>query len=107
MAQQLAHHTVNGCNVNVGDMMGSGTISGPNPSSYGSMLEIAWKGTKPVAMPDGSERKFINDHDTVIMRGWSEIEGYPRIGFGDVSTYVHPAKPLQKGKKKANSLAEA
>ena len=107
MAQQLAHHTVNGCNVNVGDMMGSGTISGPNPSSYGSMLEIAWKGTKPVAMPDGSERKFINDHDTVIMRGWSEIEGYPRIGFGDVSTYVHPAKPLQKGKKKDNSLAEA
>jgi len=101
MAQQLAHHTVNGCNVNVGDMMGSGTISGPTPESYGSMLEIAWKGTKPVQMPDGSERKFINDHDTVIMRGWSEKEGYPRIGFGEVTTKVLPAKPLQTGKKKS------
>ena len=90
MAQQLAHQTVNGCNINVGDMYGSGTISGPDPGSYGSMLEIAWKGTKPVRMPDGSERKFIHDHDTVIMRGYCEKDEI-RLGFGEVSTKILPA----------------
>ena len=91
MAQQLAHHTVNGCNVRGGDLMGSGTISGPTEDSYGSMLELAWKGTKPVKMNDGTERKFILDKDTVIMRGYSEKEGI-RVGFGEVSTKVLPAK---------------
>ncbi|MEO9869605.1 MAG: fumarylacetoacetate hydrolase family protein, partial [Ekhidna sp.] len=91
MAQQLAHQTVNGCNINTGDMYGSGTISGPESSQFGSMLEISWKGTKPVAMPDGSERKFIQDGDTVIMRGHAEQNGI-RIGFGEVSTKVLPAK---------------
>jgi fumarylacetoacetase len=91
MAQQLAHHTVNGCNVRCGDLMGSGTISGPTEDSYGSMLELAWKGTKPLKMKDGSERKFILDHDTVIMRGMCEKDGV-RIGFGEVSTKVLPAK---------------
>lgn len=91
MAQQLAHHTVNGCNVRGGDLMGSGTISGPTPDSYGSMLELAWKGTKPLKMNDGSERKFIQDHDTVIMRGYSEKDGV-RIGFGEVSGKILPAK---------------
>ena len=89
MNQQLAHHTVNGCNMNVGDMLASGTISGPTPDSYGSMLEISWRGTKPVSMPDGSERKFIADHDTVIMKGWAEKDGV-RVGFGEVSTKVLP-----------------
>ena len=91
MAQQLAHHTVNGCNVRCGDMMGSGTISGPTEDSYGSMLELAWKGTKPLKMKDGSARKFIQDHDTVIMRGYCEQNGV-RVGFGEVSTKVLPAK---------------
>lgn len=91
MAQQLAHHTVNGCNVRGGDLMGSGTISGPTEDSYGSMLELAWKGTKPVKMNDGTERKFILDKDTVIMRGYSEKDGV-RIGFGEVSTKVLPSK---------------
>lgn len=91
MAQQLAHHTVNGCNIRTGDMYGSGTISGSDPSQFGSMLEISWKGTKPVQMPDGSERKFIQDGDTVIMRGHAEKDGV-RIGFGEVSTKVLPAK---------------
>ncbi len=90
MAQQLAHHTVNGCNVRCGDLMGSGTISGPTPDSYGSMLELAWKGTKPLALSDGSERKFIQDHDTVIMRGHAEKDGV-RVGFGEVSTKILPA----------------
>ena len=91
MAQQLAHHTVNGCNVRSGDLMGSGTISGPTPDSYGSMLELAWKGTKPIPMNDGSERKFILDGDTVIMRGFSSKDGV-RVGFGEVSTKVLPTK---------------
>ena len=90
MEQQLAHHTVNGCNINCGDLMGSGTISGPSPDSYGSMLELTWKGTKPLKMKDGSERKFINDNDTVIMRGWCEKNNV-RIGFGEVRTKVLPA----------------
>ena len=91
MNQQLAHHTVNGCNIKNGDMMASGTISGPEEGQYGSMLEISWKGTKPVAMPDGSERKFILDNDTVIMRGYSEKNGV-RVGFGEVSAKLLPAK---------------
>ena len=91
MAQQLAHHTVNGCNLNVGDMMASGTISGPTPDSYGSMLELAWKGTKPLQMEDGTERKFILDNDTVIMRAYSQ-KGDIRVGFGEVRTKILPTK---------------
>jgi fumarylacetoacetase len=89
MNQQLAHHTVNGCNIRCGDMMASGTISGPQEGSYGSMLEIAWKGTKPVQMVDGSQRSFINDGDTVIMRGHAEKDGV-RIGFGECKAKVLP-----------------
>jgi len=89
MAQQLAHHTVNGCKVNSGDMMGSGTISGPTPDSYGSMLELAWQGTRPVQLNDGSERKFINDNDTVVLRGFCSHDT-TRIGFGEVSTTLLP-----------------
>jgi fumarylacetoacetase len=90
MAQQLAHHSVNGCNIRCGDMMASGTISGPTPDSFGSMLEISWKGSKPVKMNDGSERKFILDNDTVVMRGHCDKNGV-RIGFGEVRTKVLPA----------------
>lgn len=90
MAQQLAHHTVNGCNIRCGDLMGSGTISGPTPDSYGSMLELAWKGTKPLQMPDGSERRFIQDHDTVIMRGYCQNNGI-KIGFGEVRSKLLPS----------------
>lgn len=89
MAQQLAHHTINGCPINSGDLMGSGAISGPTSDSYGSMLELTWKGEKPLKMKDGSERTFINDNDTVIMRGHCEKDG-TRIGFGEVSTKLLP-----------------
>ena len=85
MNQMLAHHTVNGCNVRAGDMMGSGTISGPKPENYGSMLELTWKGSKPLKMADGSERKFINDGDTVILRGYCSNDQI-RIGFGECSS---------------------
>jgi fumarylacetoacetase len=90
MCQQLAHHTVNGCNICVGDMYASGTISGPTADSYGSMLEITWGGKKPVAMPDGTERKFINDGDTVIIKGHCEKDGV-RIGFGECSGTILPS----------------
>lgn len=89
--QQLAHHTINGCNIQVGDMYASGTISGPTPDSYGSMLELCWKGTKPIKLDDGSERKFLEDGDTVIMKGYAEKDGL-RIGFGEVRAKVLPAK---------------
>lgn len=90
MCQQLAHHTVNGCNIEVGDLYASGTISGPTPDSYGSMLEITWQGKNPVAMPDGTERKFIQDGDTVVMKGYCSKNGI-RVGFGECSGKILPA----------------
>jgi fumarylacetoacetase len=90
MVQQLTHHTSNGCNVITGDMMGSGTISGPTKDSFGSMLELTWRGANPIKLKDGSERKFINDGDTVIMRGFCKNNDV-RIGFGDCSGKVLPA----------------
>ena len=91
MTQQLAHHTINGCNVEVGDLYASGTISGNEPNSFGSMLELTWRGQNPLKLSDGSERKFIEDHDTIIMRGFSEKNGI-RVGFGEVRGIVLPAK---------------
>jgi fumarylacetoacetase len=82
MCQQLAHHTSNGCPVRVGDLMGSGTISAPSPDGYGSMLELAWKGTKPLQLPDGSQRTFLNDGDSIMLRGFAEKKGI-RVGFGE------------------------
>jgi fumarylacetoacetase len=91
ISQQLAHQTVNGCNVRAGDLYGSGTISGKEKSSYGSMLELTWKGTQPIKMSDGTERKFINDGDTVIMRGYCKNEEV-RIGFGECVGKVKKAR---------------
>lgn len=90
MSQQLAHHTINGCKINSGDLMGSGTISGKDPSSFGSMLELAWAGSKPIEMPDGSTRSFIHDYDTVTMKGYCQNDEV-RIGFGEVSSMLLPA----------------
>ncbi|HZV71179.1 MAG TPA: fumarylacetoacetase [Saprospiraceae bacterium] len=83
MCQQLAHHTSNGCNVRVGDLMASGTISGHDQGSFGSMLEICWGGKNPITLSDGKLRSFIEDGDMVIMRGWAENKE-KRIGFGEV-----------------------
>jgi fumarylacetoacetase len=83
MAQQLAHHTVNGCNVQVGDLMASGTISGPTPDSFGSMLELSWGGKNPIPLAGGETRTFLEDGDTVTMRAWGE-QGEVRVGFGEV-----------------------
>ncbi len=90
MAQQLAHHTVNGCNVRAGDVMASGTISGPDKNSFGSMLELTWRGTEPIKLADGQERKFLHDGDTVVIRGHARRNGL-RVGFGEVSGEILPA----------------
>ncbi|MGV4412833.1 fumarylacetoacetase [Chryseobacterium sp. T1] len=93
MCQQLAHHTVNGCNIEVGDIYASGTISGEEAKSYGSMLELTWRGQNPITLSNGEERKFIQDHDTVTMKAWAEKDGV-RVGFGDVSGKILPARSI-------------
>merc|ERR1711970_784570 len=90
MKQQLVHHSITGCNMNPGDLLASGTISGPDPSSFGSMLEICWKGTKPVPMEGGGERKFLQDGDTVLMEAVCQKNGI-RLGFGTVEGKILPA----------------
>lgn len=91
MAQQLAHQTVNGCNINVGDLYASGTISGPTKDSYGSMLELSWGGKRSITLDNGEERKFIHDNDTITMKAFAEQDGL-RIGFGECVTKILPAK---------------
>jgi fumarylacetoacetase len=81
--QQLAHHTINGCNLRTGDLLASGTISGPTEDSYGSLLEITWRGEKPIKLPNGEERKFMQDGDSLIISGYCQGEGY-KVGFGEV-----------------------
>ena len=89
--QQLAHHTVNGCNARPGDLVASGTISGPTPESYGSLLELAWRGERPIRLPNGEERVFLQDGDTVIMTAWAQGNGY-RVGFGEAAGRLLPAR---------------
>lgn len=91
MCQQLAHHTVNGCNIRVGDLYASGTISGHTPDSYGSMLELSWQGKKPIQLNDGTSRKFLLDNDTVIMRAYCEKDGM-RVGFGEAAGKIVPSE---------------
>lgn len=90
ICQQLAHHTVTGCNVRPGDMMASGTISAPDEGGYGSLLELTWKGTRPLRFDGGAERKFILDGDRITITGWCEGEGF-RVGFGEVTGAILPA----------------
>ncbi|MFM8876450.1 MAG: fumarylacetoacetase [Anaerolineae bacterium] len=87
--QMLAHHTITGCNMRVGDMCGTGTISGPTEDSYGSLLELTWRGEKPIHLSSGEERKFLQDGDTLTMRGYCQGDGY-RIGFGEVTGIILP-----------------
>ncbi|WP_321792495.1 fumarylacetoacetase [Caballeronia sp. J97] len=93
MAQQLAHHTVSGCNTRVGDLMGSGTISGPTPDSCGSLLESTWNGQRPVKLEEGGERVFLQDGDEITLRGWCQGDGY-RVGFGDCAGRILPARAI-------------
>jgi fumarylacetoacetase len=89
-AQQIAHHASNGCNLRIGDLIASGTISGADPESYGSLLETTWKGTHPIQLPNGEERTFLRDGDTLSLSGYSKGDGYT-IGFGEVSGTILPA----------------
>jgi fumarylacetoacetase len=90
VCQQLAHHTVNGCNLRPGDLLATGTISGLTPDSSGSLLELSWKGTQPLSFPNGEKRTFLQDGDRVTMTGWGQGEGY-RVGFGEVTGKILPA----------------
>jgi fumarylacetoacetase len=89
-AQQLCHHAVCGCAMNVGDLLASGTISGPTKDSYGSLLELTWGGKEPITLAGGETRTFIEDGDTLTLSGWAEGDGY-RIGFGECSGQILPA----------------
>ncbi len=91
VSQQLAHHTINGCQVNIGDMMASGTISGAEVSSYGSMLELSWGGKKDIVLNNGETRKFVQDNDTITLRGFAQKDD-KRVGFGQAAGKVLPAK---------------
>ncbi len=93
VAQQLAHHTVSGCNLRVGDLMGSGTISGSTPDSLGSLLELTWNGTRPLKLQDGSERRFLEDDDEVVLTGYAQAKDY-RVGFGEVRGRIVAARTM-------------
>ena len=93
VAQMLAHHSVNGCNLNPGDLLGSGTQSGPQPAQAGSLLELTDGGRQPLTLAGGETRAFLEDGDRVVLRGWCEREGYVRIGFGEAAGTVLPALP--------------
>jgi fumarylacetoacetase len=91
MAQQLGHHTVNGCNLRPGDLLASGTVSGPTPDSLGCLLELTWRGARPLMLPTGDKRTFLQDGDRVTLTGWCQGNGY-RVGFGEVTGKVLPAE---------------
>ena len=91
VAQMIAHHTSNGCNIRIGDLLGSGTVSGPEKSSWGSLLELTMRGSEPLTLPGGEKRGFIEDGDEIIFRGYCEKPGYARIGFGECRAVVLPA----------------
>ena len=95
VAQTVAHHTVTGCNLGTGDLLGSGTISGPEKHQYGSMLELCWGGKEVISLPNGEERKFLLDGDSIILRGVCKGDGFT-IGFGDCEGTVLPAHPDSK-----------
>jgi fumarylacetoacetase len=94
VAQMVAHHTSNGCNLETGDLMGSGTVSGPEPESWASLLELSRGGREPITLPNGETRRFLEDGDEVTFRGYCERTGFARIGFGECRAVVEPAMML-------------
>ena len=92
LAQLVAHHTVNGCNLRSGDLLGTGTLSGPLPEQAGSLLELSQGGKQPIILPNGESRSFLEDGDTVILRGYCLRQGFRRIGFGECRGTVLPAR---------------
>lgn len=100
ITQQIAHHTINGCNLKIGDLLASGTISGETPDSFGSMLELSWNGQKPLNLPDGSVRTFLEDQDTLTIRGWA-TKGDIKVGFGEVTGQIK-ANPTLSNQETSN-----
>ncbi|MGE5731708.1 MAG: fumarylacetoacetate hydrolase family protein, partial [Gemmatimonas sp.] len=94
IAQLVTHHTSNGCNLRAGDLLASGTVSGPTKESRGCLLERTWRGTEPLQLPTGETRTFLEDGDEVILRAFCERSGHPRIGFGECRGRVTPATEL-------------
>lgn len=92
LAQMLAHHTVGGCNLQSGDLLGTGTLSGPGPNEAAALIELTVGGKQPIELPDGEQRTWLEDGDTIVLRGWCERPGAVRIGFGACSTTVLPAR---------------
>jgi fumarylacetoacetase len=92
VAQLIAHHTVNGCNLRAGDLLGTGTQSGPTPGEAGSLLELSAGGKHPIAVGSGEQRAFLEDGDAVTLRGWCEKPGAARIGFGQACGRILPAR---------------
>ena len=90
LCQQVAHHTVTGCNLRPGDLLASGTVSGPTPDSYGSLLELSWRGERPISLPNGDVRTYLQDGDRLSLTGWCQGDGY-RVGFGEVTAQLLPA----------------
>ncbi|HXE79454.1 MAG TPA: fumarylacetoacetase [Vicinamibacterales bacterium] len=93
-AQMVAHHTSNGCNLRPGDLLASGTVSGPTRESRGCLLELTWRGTQPLRLPSGEERRFLEDGDEVVFRGWCERDGFVRIGLGECTGRIVPARTV-------------
>jgi fumarylacetoacetase len=91
LSQMVAHHTSNGCPIRPGDLIASGTISGPDKGSRGCLLELTWGGAEPLTLPTGETRRFLADGDEVILRGWCETPGFRRIGLGECRGVVAPA----------------
>ncbi|HEX8386119.1 MAG TPA: fumarylacetoacetate hydrolase family protein, partial [Rubricoccaceae bacterium] len=91
--QQIAHHTVGGCNLRPGDLLASGTISGETEDSYGSFLELTWRGARPLGLPSGEERRFLEDGDRVVLRGLA-VRGDARVDFGEVEGTIRPARAV-------------
>ena len=92
IAQMLTHHASNGCNLRPGDMMASGTVSGPVKDSRGCLLELTWRGSEPITLPTGETRKFLEDGDEVILSGYCERKGAVRIGFGECRGEIVPGR---------------
>ena len=92
LGQMIAHHTSNGCPIRTGDLIGSGTVSGPTKYNRGCLLEMTSRGTEPLELPTGETRKFLEDGDEVILRGWCEARGYRRIGLGECRGVISAAE---------------
>jgi fumarylacetoacetase len=88
----LTHHASNGCNVQTGDLIATGTVSGANKDSRGCLLELTWRGKEPIELPNGETRRFLEDGDEIIMKGFCEKEGFRRIGFGECRGVILPAE---------------